>query len=325
MPAMHEDERRVASAAVRQAASLCRSARAEGFEKQDRSPVTVADFGSQALICRALLDAFPDDPVIAEEDSATLRKAPDPDILGRVVRHVQAIWPGADADAVCHWIDRGGERHYVDRFWALDPIDGTKGFLRGQQYAIALALIVNGQVMVAALGCPNLPMRDDAASPVGVIFTAVSGQGAMVEPLASEEPAVPVHVNDTTDPSAARFCESVEVGHSSHANAAAVARHLGVVTEPYRMDSQCKYAIVARGSADIYLCLPTRADYIERIWDHAAGSLVVSEAGGTVSDAAGNPLDFTRGSGLDKNRGVIVTNARLHERVLEALRAVGVA
>ena len=325
MPAMYEDERRVASAAVKQAASLCRSARAGGFEKQDRSPVTVADFGSQALICRALLDAFPDDPVIAEEDSATLRKAADPDILGRVVRHVQAIWPGADADAVCHWIDRGGERHYVDRFWALDPIDGTKGFLRGQQYAIALALIVNGQVMVAALGCPNLPMRDDAASPVGVIFTAVSGQGAMVEPLDSEEPAVTVHVNDTTDPSAARFCESVEVGHSSHANAAAVARHLGVVAEPYHMDSQCKYAIVARGSADIYLRLPTRADYIERIWDHAAGSLVVSEAGGTVSDAAGNPLDFTCGSGLDKNRGVIVTNARLHQRVLEALRAVGVA
>jgi 3'(2'), 5'-bisphosphate nucleotidase len=142
--------------------------------------------------------------------------------------------------------------------------------------------------------------------------------------LDSEQPAAPVQVTDTIDPSAARFCESVEAGHSSHGDAAAVAKHLGVVAEPYRIDSQCKYAVVARGSADIYLRLPVRADYVERIWDHAAGALVIGEAGGTVTDIVGNPLDFTCGGGLEKNRGVIVTNGRLHERVLEALRAVGV-
>jgi len=325
MPLTYESELRVATDAVRQAAVLCRSARAEGFEKQDRSPVTVADFGSQAVICRALLDAFPDDPVVAEEDSATLRQAADPDLLRRVVRHIQACWPDADARAVCNWIDRGQQRCYVDRFWTLDPIDGTKGFLRGEQYAIALALIVNGEVVVAALACPNLPMRDDATSGGGAIFTAVRGRGAKARPLALDEPAVPVKVNDTGDPSAARFCESVEAGHSSHGDAAAVASRLGIVVEPYRIDSQCKYAVVARGSADIYLRLPVRADYVECIWDHAAGSLVVSEAGGTVSDIAGKPLDFTCGSRLEKNRGVVVTNARLHQRVLDALREVGLA
>ena len=59
-------------------------------------------------------------------------------------------------EQVCRWIDHGGGSQYSERFWTLDPIDGTKGFLRGEQYAVALALIVDGRVAVAALACPNL-------------------------------------------------------------------------------------------------------------------------------------------------------------------------
>ena len=78
------------------------------------------------------------------------------------------------------------------------------------------------------------------------------------------------------------------------------------------MDSQAKYAVVARGEADIYLRLPTRADYREKIWDHAAGALIVAEAGGVVTDITGRPLEFNHGRELAANRGVIVTNGRLH-------------
>ena len=77
------------------------------------------------------------------------------------------------------------------------------------------------------------------------------------------------------------------------------------------MDSQAKYAVVARGEADIYLRLPTRADYREKIWDHAAGHLIVAEAGGVVTDIAGRPLEFHHGRELTANRGVIVTNGRI--------------
>ena len=69
-----EDELRVAIQCVQEAARLCRTVAREispeVLAKKDKSPVTVADFGSQALICRALAEAFPDDPVIAEEDAA---------------------------------------------------------------------------------------------------------------------------------------------------------------------------------------------------------------------------------------------------------------
>jgi 3'(2'), 5'-bisphosphate nucleotidase len=313
----------------------------EVLAKKDKSPVTVADFGSQALICRALAEAFPDDLVIAEEDSSELREDANAAILDQVVRHVGEIrgTRGArpDAAVICQWIDRGGTSRYCDRFWTIDPIDGTKGFLRGEQYAVALALVVGGQVAVASLACPNLPPAP-AANPSesggasGAVFWAVRGQGAFAAPCLPEgniDPKVGglsrrITASLQNDPPSARFCESVESGHSAQGDAAGVAARLGISAAPLRMDSQAKYAVVARGEADIYLRLPTRADYREKIWDHAAGELIVSEAGGIVTDVRGNPLDFRQGRELTRNRGVIVTNGRLHERVIEAVRDLGI-
>ena len=81
-------------------------------------------------------------------------------------------------------------------------------------------------------------------------------------------------------------------------------------------------AAVARGDASIYLRLPTRKGYEEKIWDHAAGYAVITEAGRTVSHVRGNPLDFSIGRTLRDNLGVIVTNGKLHEPVVEAVKAV---
>ncbi|MBI1371192.1 MAG: 3'(2'),5'-bisphosphate nucleotidase [Phycisphaera sp.] len=328
----YEAELTAAVDAVRLASHLCRAVQAEiddaVLQKKDRSPVTVADFGSQALVCRALQAAFPNDPVIGEEDAAALRQADNAPLLARVVDHVARLLPGAtpDAEAVCGWIDRGGHSDHAARYWTLDPIDGTKGFLRADQYAIALALIVDGQLTVGAMACPNLPV-DPAQpdGPRGAIFTSVAGHGAAVRPIDDADVApTPIRVSATDAPAAACFCESFESGHSSHDDSARVAELLSITAEPVRMDSQAKYAAVARGQADIYLRLPTRADYVEKIWDHAAGAAVVTEAGGKVTDLAGRPLTFTHGRTLSDNRGVIVTNGLLHDRVLAALAQAGV-
>src|SRR5690606_16270063 len=116
--------------------------------------------------------------------------------------------------------------------------------------------------------------------------------------------------------------ESVESGHSAHSESARIAQKLGISRSPIRLDSQAKYATVADGRADIYLRLPTRADYVEKIWDHAGGVLVVQEAGGTVTDIHGKPLEFTHGRGLNANQGVVATAGTLHEQVLAAIRQV---
>jgi 3'(2'), 5'-bisphosphate nucleotidase len=332
----YEREQAEAIRAVRQAARLCRAVGLqicpEMLDKKDKSPVTVADFGSQALVCRALAEAFPDDPIIAEEDSAELRRAENAAILDCVVENVRGIEAGSNLspDDVCGWIDRGATGEYRGRFWTIDPIDGTKGFLRAEQYAIALALVVDGQVVVAGLACPNLASTLSAGADQksrGVIFTSVRGQGAFAVPMDQEgedDPqSIPIKVSENDDPAAARFCESVESGHSAHGDAAAIATRLGIVAAPVRMDSQAKYGVVARGEAEIYLRMPTRADYREKIWDHAAGALIVQEAGGTVTDITGRPLEFHHGRELSANRGVIATNGRLHTRVIEVMRTLG--
>ena len=100
----------------------------------------------------------PADPIVAEEDARQLRDAPDP-LRVSVVQHVGAEIAGAEQEQVLAWIDRGGAEPAGGRFWTLDPIDGTKGFLRGEQYAVALALVENGRVVLGVLGCPNLPMN----------------------------------------------------------------------------------------------------------------------------------------------------------------------
>ena len=315
--AKYEREVEVALEAVRRSASVCRSVQLkiapEAMQKNDRSPVTIADFASQALICRALLEAFPDDPVIAEEDANALRDPEGKLFLEQIHTELQAF--GAPTDlAILSWIDHGGGVEYTPRFWTLDPIDGTKGFLRGDQYAVALALIIEGQVTVAALGCPNLDL----------LAWAVRGEGAKAAPLFGDDPPAAIQVSTQADIAQFRTCESFESGHSRHDLSAKFVETLGIEAAPVRMDSQAKYAAVARGDAEVYLRLPTRKDYVEKIWDHAAGSLVVQEAGGTVTDVSGKPLDFTLGQLLGNNRGIVVSHGVEHERILATLRELGV-
>jgi 3'(2'), 5'-bisphosphate nucleotidase len=333
----YEKEQAVAIRAVRAAARLCRAVREsiapDVLAKKDKSPVTVADFGSQALICRALAEAFSFDPVIAEEDAAELRLAENSPILEQVLDHVRAmladdVAAGVTREDVCRWIDHGCTRVYCDRFWTLDPIDGTKGFLRKEQYAVALALIVGGELTVAALACPGLPAQAGVESGQGSIYSAVRGQGAFVEVAESiggmNSSPRRISVSSHDDPAVVRFCESVESGHSAQGDSAAVAAALGVSSPPLRMDSQAKYAVVARGEADLYLRLPTSVDYREKIWDHAAGALIVAEAGGAVTDIHGRPLEFNHGRELTANRGVVVSNGRFHDRVIAAVQMLGI-
>lgn len=319
---MYTQELAVALEATQTAARLCQrvqaSVTAQALEKRDKSPVTVADFASQAIIAAALQEAFPDVPLIAEEDSAALRSEDNAACLERVLAEVRHALDDAtlSADAICHWIDHGGASEYSDLFWTLDPIDGTKGFLRGQQYAIALALVKDGEPVCATLACPNLANPDGS---VGAIFTAQGGRAQVVQE--QDGSPVPVAVSRQTDLRASRFCESVESAHSDHSQSKAIAERLGIAGASVRMDSQAKYAAVARGDAEIYLRLPTRPGYVERIWDHAAGYAILKAAGGEITDIDGKPLDFRHGRGLERNRGIVASNGPAHAKLIDAIAA----
>ena len=319
------EEKKVAIEAVTRASKLCQAVRTEmasvdSLEKGDKSPVTVADFGSQALVCQHLITAFPYDSIVGEEDSTDLQTVDNAPKLAQVTQYVQRFHPDTTPDEVCRWID-AGKGTVAERFWTLDPIDGTKGFLRDDQYAIALALIEGGKVQVAVLGCPALPLdMADPDSETGVLFVAARGEGTTMAPLKGG-PFAPIHVVAKPNETRQRFVESVEASHGNPVLQEAVAQTVGFTHPPLRIDSQAKYGVVARGDAALYLRLPSpkTPDYREKIWDHAAGSLIVEEAGGCVTDMHGYPLNMAFDYKMWDNHGVIVSNGALHMAVLEAL------
>ncbi len=304
---------------VRQASALVKQVQAEmvssALTKDDRSPVTVADFAAQALIGHLLDRNFPDDPLIGEEDSSALQNPEEQPTLEMITAFVGRFAEGATSDLVCQWIDRGSAES-APRYWTLDPIDGTKGFLRGDQYAIAFALVEDGQLQVGVLGCPNL----DSLS----LVVAARGQGAWAASMDEDTPFERLSISNRTDPTQARVLRSFESGHTNVSQIDVFSVALGISTEPVRMDSQAKYAVLAAGGGEIYLRLlsPKRREYREKIWDQAAGSIVIEEAGGRVTDLDGKALDFTRGRTLAGNRGICATNGHLHEVTLDALKAI---
>lgn len=323
----------LAAAAARVTADAMRIARhvqatmprGQAVTKDDRSPVTIADFAVQAHVARALRDAFPDVPLVGEERADVLRDPAQASLLMRVVEAVRVVRADATPSSVLEAIDLGDHDASGSRYWTLDPVDGTKGFLRRQQFAIALAMIEKGTVVVGTLGCPNLPDSDtggyDEPHARGSLFLGVRGSGAwLVDVNDASSPRRVVRAAQRVDRGALRVCESVESGHSDQEGSARLMASLGAVGAPRRLDSQCKYALVARGSADVYLRLPTRAGYEEKIWDHAAGTLIAEEAGARVSDVHGSPLDFSRGTTLSGNAGVVCAAAAIHAEIVDALR-----
>ena len=347
----YEKELRIAQLAVQRATLLTKRVLHEKslgtLSKDDRSPVTIGDFGAQALINHALRKNFPEDEIVAEEEASSLRENKElADRIWALVKETKLVDPEAEqelggplnnVDVMLAAIDGGGSSGGAKgRIWTVDPIDGTKGFLRGGQYAVCLALIEDGDVKVGVLGCPHLPVDDTAPIPAGaeeiekisgekgVLFSAARGYGASSRSLGNGGllKAQSIHVRPLTDITQATFCESFEAGHSSQGDQAAIAAALGITQPSARMDSQAKYGSVARGAGDLYLRLPVSKTYQDKIWDHAAGELIVEEAGGKVTDAQGKKLDFGRGRTLSGNKGFVVAPRELHEQVLKVVRSV---
>lgn len=217
-----------------------------------------------------------------------------------------------------HWIQsvRKGRNNLRRRFLFLS--DGTKGFIRQDQYAIALALIVNGDVKVGILACPALENED------GLLFYAIRGHGAYEQSIKSFDSTIPrrIYAVSNDDQQNFRFAESVESAHGDQNKQKDIAQRIGIHAPPIRMDSQAKYGLVASGRAALYLRLPNpdRKDYRENIWDHAAGAILVEEAGGKVTDMDGKALNYGDHEKMLDNRGVVVSNGTIHEQVLNALK-----
>ena len=224
---------------VRRAGEVILDVYASDFEvrgKDDASPVTEADERAEAVILRELTALTPDIPVVAEESVAA-----------------------------------GQVPEVGDRFWLVDPLDGTKEFIsRNGEFTVNIALIEHGEPVLGVVLAPAL----------GRLFGGVVGAGAFVEDGQSRR-AIAVR----TPPE-----QGVTVVASrSHGDPEALKEFLGgmEVAEVRNAGSSLKLCLVAAGEADLY---PRLGRTME--WDIAAGHAVLAAAGGSVHDTQGHPLHY---------------------------------
>ncbi|KAL2128492.1 hypothetical protein VTI74DRAFT_7595 [Chaetomium olivicolor] len=352
-PYRHELE--VAIAAAETAARISREALAaadadadadttSAFDlvKDDLSPVTVADFAIQALLARTLGEAFPQDGFIGEESADELRQ--NPKLLARVIYIItqctgnpSLFCDGAD---LCDVIDSCAtlppSTSSGKRIWVFDPIDGTKTFIRREQYAINIALLEGGREILSVVACPLLSM--DVAAPVtdrsvdptgrGCILFGVRGHGAYVRPLLGESGEVqarrlPRHCDEVASCHGLRSVtcwelldSGVDVVHK------AVAEDLNVSFPGSDLLGWVpRWAVMALGAANMTVWVYKKRDRYAKVWDHAGAMLLFEEVGGMITDVHGKEIDLTAGRKFESNFGFVAAPKKVHHLVLDAVQS----
>mmetsp|Transcript_153472 Transcript_153472/g.490602 ORF Transcript_153472/g.490602 Transcript_153472/m.490602 type:complete len:395 (-) Transcript_153472:53-1237(-) len=326
--------------------------------KGDASPVTVGDWAVQCLIVEFLSVATgvgSDLRLMGEEDADLLKDGSRDAELQEVVALLNEHFPFAEAARldrragargvprgrftepdVIALLQRGSDAGGREgRFWVLDPIDGTKGFIRDAQYAIGLGLVERGSPVLGVIGSPNLP------GPGGDVTRRAEGEGWVFAGLGDWAGAIELGDclrrcgGDAPSGDAAAWreafgrlqvapcaaaeavmCESFELSHRDGDEIRPRSELLSAMADR-RLDSMSKYGLVARGDAHIYLrggSMPNKRP--ENLWDHCPGIPIVLAAGGRATDLRGRPLDFGLGRYLTENHGILATNGTLHAEIL---------
>ncbi|KAF2200435.1 carbohydrate phosphatase [Delitschia confertaspora ATCC 74209] len=369
-PSSYARESAIALRAVHRASVLTKSVlrslnnNVEAETKADDSPVTVADFAAQALIISSLHDVFPGDTFIGEESANALREnetlrsrvwdlvssaasAPTVELHGeRGSRATETLQPHEQlgrpetVDSMLEAIDLGtSDRTSTGRVWVLDPVDGTATFMKGQQYAVCLCLLVDGVQQVAVIGCPNLKLEakgqresihEDQVDEggYGVVLSAVKGEGAFVRKMHEGGLGSPRRIQ----PGQSKRIEEldfVEVAWGktslSQSEHRAVAENLGAQWPGTLLWSQqMKYIALTLGATDVMVRIPKGRDRYSYIWDHAGGQLLFEETGGVVKDLEGKDIEFSHGRKIvgDRNFGMVAARPWAFDRVMEAVQEV---
>ncbi len=260
-------EAEVARAVAREAANLVASFKGRPLDvrhKPGGEPVSKADLESSALVVSRLREAFPDDAILSEE-------LPD-----------------------------DGSRLRCQRVWMIDPIDGTRDFLRGEAgYVVMVGFCYQGRPVVGAVAQPE----------TGRIWVGVTGEGAWKEaPGVAQES---IHVSSVAQPQAIRLVSSKSHRSDYYQRLRA---SLGITDELAVGSVGLKLALVAEGSRDLYVYPGSQT----KLWDSCAPEAILTAAGGMVTDSDGLPLTYVNPR-LHNPRGIVASNGCVHARALDAI------
>jgi len=312
----------------------------------DGSKTTLANASVTAAICRRLLEHFPDDAVLCEEDSELLGR--DPEFAGTTASLLSdfKIVEGATPQDAVRWTGHAGTYmaqveagKLPSRYWALTPVDTTDEFLQTKQYCMTLALVVDGKPVVGLMGCPVLAFDHPSRTvqhPSGVpFFFAVKGQGAWTQLVITEREngvyqgkyrlkgkPLPLKVGekikrgndglyDMLGTDQLKIAMGSRLREDIFADAERIGKILGSEYPKFDMTkSSIKYCWLARGETDVVWYLTTGLydrSAVEHLAHHAAGALIVAESGAVVADLDGKPIEWS-GPVLEANRGLVATD-----------------
>jgi len=186
------------------------------------------------------------------------------------------------------------------RVWMVDPLDGTNGFIAGNgDFAVQIGLAEHGEPILAVVYQPS----------TGVLYRAVRGEGTWIErPERAPEQA---RVSNQTDVSEMRLAAS-RSHRSSRMNK--VVQRFGFRDEVQRGSVGIKIGLLVEQQCDVYIHLSPRT----KQWDTCAPQLILTEAGGRMSDLFGEPLNYNVPDVQNRN-GLVASNGASHDRIIATL------
>ena len=189
------------------------------------------------------------------------------------------------------------------RVWMVDPLDGTNGFIAGNgDFAVQIGLAEEGEPVVAVVYQPS----------TGVLYHAVRGEGTWIErPQVEPERA---RVSDKRDVAKMRLAAS-RSHRSSRMNK--VVQRFGFREEVQRGSVGIKVGLLIEQQCDVYIHLSPRT----KQWDTCAPQLILTEAGGRMTDLFGEPLNYNVPDVQNRN-GLVATNGASHDQIIDTLAAL---
>ncbi|KAH7038067.1 putative aminopeptidase [Microdochium trichocladiopsis] len=356
MSGLFRDELELVQTVVRAAAglsqSLLRSDDKGVLAKDDLSPVTVADFAIQGLLCASIHARFPTDHFVGEESADDLRG--NSTLLNRVwelLSHAStqpssnAVTLPRNPEHMCELIDMCGHGAPggpgSGRVWIFDPIDGTQTFVRGEAYAINVALLVDGQQVLSVIGCPTLPassqepVHNATIDPTGqgLLIYGTRGNGVYIAPLLARDSDGQVDMHPSSrklDAHAATATRNTlrSVSCFNLLDSGVEDIHRAVMEDLNVPLPGCdllgwvpRWVTLALGLANVTVWVYKRRDRHGKVWDHAGAMMLFEELGGKITDIDGVPIDLTVGRKMTANHGFVAAPAHLHSLVLETLQS----
>ncbi|KAI1085547.1 carbohydrate phosphatase [Whalleya microplaca] len=351
MNSPYSPELHVAISAIQSAAKLSQaviSIEDKGvIEKDDLSPVTVADFAIQALLTASIHHAFPSDKFVGEESAADLRS--NPALLDRVWKLLQRLeddeaqslckLPESPAQ-MCEMIDWCGFGEpgglSAGRVWVFDPIDGTKTFVQRQAYAINVALLEGSKQVLSIVGCPTIsvdpqsPVTNDTIDPTGrgSIAFAAKGYGTYVRPLTGSPHEVQIRkiepIPETTEPKNLRPVSCYNMLDSGVDDAhQLIQERLGIQSRGCDLLAWVlRWVTLGLGLSDMTIWVYKQRTRTGKIWDHAGAMLLFEEIGGKITDIDGKDIDLSVGRKMVANHGFVAAPRATHGIVLQMVQQV---